>query len=246
MSTTVSAIQFIAALGLKKSEKPRWCRRGGDLAEGLAPLARRQVVLGQPHQRGRGLVAGLRDHRGRSGPAPRRPRRRPLWVPGSPRPNRRPLAGWSRSRPSSRPPFTLGSALPDRTVVPRLRGLAGVRHRHGPGRQPTPARPAETPPVGPWPRSGAFGADQFTVAFVGQLAAVVHQEAARATELVGLHRHHPDGQLLVHQSAPGSSKASEASVSSTSTLPDCESTRRDFSSSMLSSPSSTSSRRGAS
>src|SRR5690606_6691282 len=50
---------------------------------------------------------------------------------------------------------------------------------------------------------GALRADRLTLVLVGQLAAVVHQEAAGAGELVGLTGQHPDAQLLAREVGTG-------------------------------------------
>src|SRR5690606_34862989 len=48
--------------------------------------------------------------------------------------------------------------------------------------------------------SGAIAADRLPVAFLAEPAAVMHQEAHRAGELVGLLRHHLDREVLAGQS----------------------------------------------
>src|SRR5919201_1091239 len=69
--------------------------------------------------------------------------------------------------------------------------------------------PVRSPVVSPmetglWPAmSGALAADHLTVALRRQLAAVVHEEAARAAELVRLHRQYLDGELLVGEIGTG-------------------------------------------
>src|SRR5690606_22072577 len=57
--------------------------------------------------------------------------------------------------------------------------------------------------LGPVRSGGALAADLPAVAVGGELAAVVHQEAARAGELVRLPRDHPQRQLLVGQVRTG-------------------------------------------
>src|SRR5579871_1568898 len=72
----------------------------------------------------------------------------------------------------------------------------------------TARRPSLTRPAGrgaadhhEWSSVAASGrtlpADRLAVPVLRKLAAVMHQEAARASELVCLTRNHPDGQLLV-------------------------------------------------
>src|SRR6185369_2693062 len=81
-------------------------------------------------------------------------------------------------------------------------GPAGAESRP----QPWASRPTRgRTPRRRWPRrrSCALAADQIAVALVGQLTAVVHQEAAPTPELVSLHRQHLDAELLVGEVGPG-------------------------------------------
>src|SRR6266498_1836293 len=67
--------------------------------------------------------------------------------------------------------------------------------------------PSHRGPGGPLEVSGAFATDHLTTALHCKLAAVVHQEAARAAELVRLHRNHLDGELFVGQVSAGQLEA---------------------------------------
>src|SRR6476646_1752809 len=61
--------------------------------------------------------------------------------------------------------------------------------------------PAHSPLIlgSPSPSGGAVRADHHAVLLAGEPAAVMHQEAARACELVGLLRYDPYRQLLTGQ-----------------------------------------------
>src|SRR5690625_892294 len=69
--------------------------------------------------------------------------------------------------------------------MPRLRPSEAFEERTAPG------------------SGGALLADELSFPLLGQLAAVVHQEAARAGELVGLARKHPNRQLLAGEVGAG-------------------------------------------
>src|SRR5438067_10096150 len=67
-----------------------------------------------------------------------------------------------------------------------------------------PARPSVTASTARVSESGrALPADQLSLPVLGELAPVMHQEAARAGELVRLPRDHPERKLLVGQVGAG-------------------------------------------
>src|SRR5262249_2988998 len=76
---------------------------------------------------------------------------------------------------------------------------AGRRRRHGTKLTYPAAVPAGSQPAGTRPGGGTLAADKLTVPVLGKLAAVVHKEAARTSELVRLPRDHPERELLVRQ-----------------------------------------------
>src|SRR5699024_3530494 len=98
-------------------------------------------------------------------------------------------------------------------VPPALGPQRAARHRGRPARPGAVLAPCQPAAgcAGPGARTRGSGralrADELTAVLVGQLAAVVREEAARAGELVGLARQHPDRELLVAEVSPGQLEA---------------------------------------
>ena len=179
---------------------------GGQL-EGLDGLLARRRRSARPRwQEGAQHVLEGRDRQEPAG-QPRRPRRRHLGGRGLGRRQRH----RRRARPDARASAGPRSTTPSRpaTCRPSCRRTTRTRQRDR-GRDPT-LRPATAARTGRGPsgracrvrlvRSGAVAADQLLL--VGELAAVVHQEAAHAGELVLLLGLHLDGQLLVREVGAG-------------------------------------------